>query len=58
MQLLSMVQREFDKHYRELKRGLKEENEENDMRVRVFGAPLHWARLTIQSAWTDGTSGM
>ena len=58
MQLLSMVQREVDKHYRELKRGMTEENDENDMRVRVFGAPLHWARLTPSNLRTEGTSGM
>ena len=40
MQLLNMVQREFDKQYRELKKALKEENEENDMRVRLFAPHL------------------
>jgi hypothetical protein len=40
MQLLNMVQREFDKQYRELKKALKAENEENDMRVRLLCASL------------------
>ncbi|CAL8461537.1 g1068 [Coccomyxa elongata] len=34
--LLNMVQREFDKQYRELRKALKEENEENDMRYRAL----------------------
>lgn len=63
VQLLTMVQREFEKHYRELKRAMKEENDENDMRVRFFCAStrmldLHHRIGITQIACTEGTTAI
>ena len=53
MQIMGMVQREFDQRQREMRKALKAENDENDMRVRL---PDHPAAFPIAITSLNDTS--